>query len=177
MLSSFYRHFGVVIVCFLVVSASRAAVNPAVAELFRRAALAENAGKLEEFRALCIQALDQARNLGDIEGEGAALFGIGNSYVWSGDYNQAAQAYKQASEVAERLGDKPRLLIVLQNLAECYFRAGNSYVNANDYRQAIQAYGQAREVAERLGDKPMEKEAIKAIEHLQRARKAIEPTQ
>ena len=92
------------------------------------------------------QALAIARDIGDRQGEGAALGNLGLCYSSLGDYRQAIDLHTQALAIARDIGDRQGEGIELGNLGLCHDSLG-------DYRQAIDLHTQALAIARDIGDR------------------------
>jgi tetratricopeptide (TPR) repeat protein len=97
-----------------------------------------NTGAYAEAIALREESLHLSRQLGDREGMGRALIGIGKAYTLLGDYAHAREYLDQGLPVIVRSGDLEGELHSYLNLAHLYARAG-------DVPRACEYYGSVLE--------------------------------
>jgi CHAT domain-containing protein/tetratricopeptide (TPR) repeat protein len=91
------------------------------------------------------QALALCKEIGEKQGEGKLLSGIGDSYRNLGKYSKALGYFKQALKVSNEQKEKNTKLEVL-------FYIASTYELQQDYQNAIEYYKQASIVAKEIGD-------------------------
>lgn len=91
-------------------------------------------------------ALDEASKAGDLDGQGAALKGIGNAHLDAGEQDAALSCYNQALPIYRAAGDRDGEAKVLANI-------GNVYRSLGDSRKALDYYGQALPAYRAVGDR------------------------
>ena len=99
------------------------------------------------------QALQIYREIKDRAGEGGALVGLGNAYLFLGNYNKAIEFYQQSLAIFQQIGDKASKSGALGNL-------GNVYKSLGDYKKAIEFYQQNLAIAKQIGDRSSEGRAL-----------------
>ncbi len=104
--------------------------------------------QLGEYRkaiGLCEKALEIARRIGDVRGEGSALGNMGSAYLQLGEYRKAIDLHEKALEIVRRIGDVRGEGGDLGNM-------GSAYCHLGEYRKAIDLYEKHLEIARRIGD-------------------------
>jgi tetratricopeptide (TPR) repeat protein len=91
------------------------------------------------------KALEIARRIGDIHGEGNALDNMGSAYMYLGEYRKAIDLHQEAVEKHRRIGDVRGQGRDLGNI-------GLAYVNLGEYRKAIDLYEKTLDLHRRIGD-------------------------
>jgi tetratricopeptide (TPR) repeat protein len=87
-----------------------------------------------------------AREIGDRQGEGAALGSLGFCHSSLGDYRQAIELHTQSLAIAREIGDPQGESAELGNLGSCHYSLG-------DYWRAIELGTQAMAIAHEIGDR------------------------
>jgi tetratricopeptide (TPR) repeat protein len=118
-------------------------VGPAYADL----------GEVERAIDYFRQHLDNAREIGDRQGEGAALSNLGLAYTDMGQVKRAIRYCKQALKIAREIGDREGEGAALGNL-------GLAYADMDQVEQAIRCYEQALAIARAMGDRRGEGNAL-----------------
>ncbi len=72
------------------------------------------------------QSLAIAREIGNRQGEGAALGNLGNCYYRLGDFPRAIDYYQQSLAIAREIGNRRGEGNALGNLGNCYYSLGDS---------------------------------------------------
>ena len=90
------------------------------------------------------QALTIDREIGDREGEAAALTGLGNAYVALGEVRRAIELHEQALTIDREIGDRGGEALGLINLA-------GAYTDAKDLSRAIQDAAHGVGIADEVG--------------------------
>ena len=97
-----------------------------------------------------IEYLEQAqavvRQLGNRQGEVAALVNMGSVYHQLGDLRRSMQVHEQVLTIARQLGNRKGESIALTNL-------GGLYSDLGDDRHAIQCYEQSLAIKSEMGDR------------------------
>ncbi len=102
------------------------------------------------------QALTIYQEIGDRQGEGNALGGLGVAYNSLGQYQQAIEYHQQALTILREIGDRRGESITLNNL-------GNAYYSLGQYQLAIDYYQQALTIAREIGDRGGEGTALGSL--------------
>jgi tetratricopeptide (TPR) repeat protein len=84
----------------------------------------QNLGEYRRAIELFEQALEIARRIGDVRGEGARLGNMGLAYVGLGEYRKAIELYGQHLEIARRIGHVRGEGGTLVNMGLAYARLG-----------------------------------------------------
>jgi tetratricopeptide (TPR) repeat protein len=136
----------------------------------------ENLGDYQKAIEHHQQSLDIAREIGNRQGEGAALGNLGLCYYNLGDYQKAIEHHQQALDIKREICSRQGEGIALGNLGNCYNSLG-------DYQKAIEHHQQSLDIAREVGDRKGEGNALnnlgncyyrlgdyqKAIEHYQQS--------
>ncbi len=105
-----------------------------------------NGGHLPEAHAICLHALQTARQTGDAAAEAEALCGLGSiGAILKGRFRDAADNFQAALECYRKCGDRAGQARVLQNLGVTEYRL-------HDLRSAAGYYGAAIAAFEDAGD-------------------------
>jgi tetratricopeptide (TPR) repeat protein len=107
--------------------------------------------------------LDAARLLGDREGEGWILNGLGTGYWRQEHHREAIDCYRQALAIRSRLADARGVAVVLNNLGSVYGAQGR-------YDEATDCLRQALAIREQLGDRVDKSFALNSLGHIQHER-------
>ena len=94
-----------------------------------------------------------ARELGDRQGEAAALGNLGNVYLSLGQYQQAIDFHQQSLDIDQAIENRQGEASSLGNLGNVYNRLGQ-------YQQAIDFQQQHLDIARELGDRRGEAAAL-----------------
>jgi tetratricopeptide (TPR) repeat protein len=103
-------------------------------------------GKNQESESFLRRALQGYTTLGHPSGIAASQTGLGNVFLATSRYREAATAYDAATKGVERLGDEKSLAEILSNQAGVEKEMGNSGAAMEQYRRAL-------EIHRRLGDR------------------------
>jgi tetratricopeptide (TPR) repeat protein len=98
----------------------------------------------------CEKALEIAREIGDIQGEGARLGNIGNAYIAIGDAKKAIEYGKKALIIAQEIGDRINEGTWLNNL-------GVEFEYEKKYREAMACHMLAKNIRTQIEDPNIEK--------------------
>ena len=101
-------------------------------------------GELAEAATLLEKALAAARASGDRILVGRVLNNMGLLHYWSGHYDQALAAFRDALQVREGIGYSAGIVINHHNIGDVHFSRG-------DLPRAFVAFNRSRELAEEMG--------------------------
>ena len=96
--------------------------------------------------------LAKAQELGKDSAQMRALNGIGSLYAGHYDFSRASEFFREALEVARRLGDE-------RGIADTLTQLGNFYYNMGQLELAVKCYWEAGEISTTLLDDPRRIEA------------------
>jgi predicted ATPase/class 3 adenylate cyclase len=96
-------------------------------------------------RELAQGALDRFRSLGDRQGEGKALWGVVNSYIFSEDHGPAAALVEESIDIARELDDRFQLGWAL-------FTRGLIAMQVADYARSRSSYEEALDIFRETND-------------------------
>ena len=113
----------------------------------------DSLGEYRQAIDLYTQALAIYRDIGDRQGEGAALGNLGLCHYSLGEYRQAIDLHTQALAIARDIGDRQGEGAALGNLGNCHLSLG-------EYRQAIDLHTQALAIARDIGNRQGEGAAL-----------------
>jgi CHAT domain-containing protein/Tfp pilus assembly protein PilF len=102
------------------------------------------------------QTLPLWRQLGEKEGEAAALLGIGKIYSDLGDKQEALKYYNQSLPLSRQVGSKEGEASILNNIGLVYNTLG-------DKQQALKYFNQSLTLSRQVGNKPGEDNALNSI--------------
>jgi len=97
-------------------------------------------------RAYAEEALQLAKKIDFLPGQGKALNSLGNVYYQMGEYKKALQYHQQALAVREKVNNKAEIAGSLNNI-------GNCYNNTSKYDSALIYYKKCAAIDSALGDK------------------------
>ena len=98
-----------------------------------------NRGEFADAQVLARDALERFRALGDRAGEGKALWGVVNSYIFAEDQGPASEMVDEAIAISRELGDRFQLGWGL-------FTRGLIHMQQKDLAGARDSYGEALEI-------------------------------
>lgn len=104
--------------------------------------------ELDSLYILSKEALDLSQQSGYLKGESNAYSNLGIYFSDKGKYHKAINHYKDASKIAEELGDATLKLSIINNIAGEYGYIG-------DYALALKNYLVGIEIAEKIDNKLM----------------------
>ena len=114
--------------------------------LYRQGAQSYDRGDARKALSLWQSALRLFQAIGDQQGEGALLGGLGNAYNNLGDYRRAIDYHEQALKISREIEDRRGEGGHLGNL-------GNAYRDLGDSRRAIDYHEQALKISREIGDR------------------------
>ena len=106
--------------------------------------------------------LQLAREIGDVQTEGLALFRIGEQQFWGGSYAAALETFQAALGRMERIGEKGLMAEVLVQIGRLHEIHGRPQLAPVFYRRALG-------ILQRLGDKEGIAQALGATVNMHRA--------
>ena len=115
--------------------------------------------RTSQFRE-ALQSLEQAlviyQEIGNRQGEGTALTGIGLMYDNLGEYEQALDYYQQSLAIVQEIGDHSSEGDSLNNIGAIYRRLG-------EYERALDYYQQSLTILQEIGDRRGEGDSLNNI--------------
>jgi tetratricopeptide (TPR) repeat protein len=103
-------------------------------------------GEYAEARRLAQDALDRFRRLGDRAGEGKALWGVVNSYIFTDEKTQTLPLVEEAIGISRELGDRFQLGWGLFTRGLIHTQRGEQGPALDSYRQALEIFRQTEDV-------------------------------
>jgi predicted ATPase/class 3 adenylate cyclase len=103
-------------------------------------------GEFADAQKLALEALERFRKLGDRPGEGKALWGVVNSYVFAEDRGPAKELVEQAIEISRELDDRFQLGWGLFTRGLIKFQDGDVPAARSSYRQALDLFEETHDV-------------------------------
>jgi two-component system NarL family sensor kinase len=93
-----------------------------------------NQGKFREALALCQEALRIFETAGTQRDKAVAHINLGNEWQYLSDFELAAEHYLKAKSITEKIGDRPLLRVIINNLASIFnslkqFDKGKQYAS------------------------------------------------
>jgi CHAT domain-containing protein len=143
--------------------------SPALVTVDLRKALMVRASQLQSQRRLAgaeaayLAAVQVSHQIGDAEGEGLALNGVGVEEQLQGRYAPALEWYAKALAVQQALGDE-------SGQAKTLYNAGIVHAAEAEYAEALDFYQRALALDERIGDPRLTVRTLNSIALAQRAR-------
>jgi len=108
-------------------------------------AVAVRAEEPERSAALAGEARSLAEDLGDEQGEIAALKNLGIARYFQGDYAEALEHYQAGLDIAEKIGDREAIADALNNIGVLYYVWG-------DFDVCVEYYERSVAIRRELGD-------------------------
>jgi predicted ATPase/class 3 adenylate cyclase len=103
-------------------------------------------GDFEDAQRLALDALDRFRRLGDRAGEGKALWGVVNSYVFAEDKGPAREMVDQAIAISRELDDRFQLGWGLFTRGLIFTQLGDLARSRDNYLQALEIFRETEDV-------------------------------
>jgi predicted ATPase len=103
-------------------------------------------GDFEDAQRLALDALDRFRRLGDRAGEGKALWGVVNSYVFAEDKGPARDMVDQAIAISRELDDRFQLGWGLFTRGLIFTQLGDLPQSRENYLQALEIFRETEDV-------------------------------
>ncbi|HEX6655517.1 MAG TPA: tetratricopeptide repeat protein, partial [Candidatus Limnocylindria bacterium] len=103
-------------------------------------------GEFEQARSIGQDALDRFRRLGDRAGEGKALWGVVNSYVFTDDADAALPLVEEAIQISREQGDRFQLGWGLFTRGLILAQMDEPARGLSSYREALEIFRQTEDV-------------------------------